>query len=146
PQPRLRRQSAGVRRLQRAGGRAARSRSGSAPARGRRIDPPRHRRRRRGDPPRTRRLQTARHLIALRNGRSEAPAGLNARGAVMALLSVLLLVFAQAAEARELPRPETFTLRNGLEVVVITDRRAPVVTHMVWYRVGAADEPRGRSG
>jgi zinc protease len=50
------------------------------------------------------------------------------------------------AEARELPRPETFTLRNGLEVVVITDRRAPVVTHMVWYRVGAADEPRGRSG
>ncbi len=50
------------------------------------------------------------------------------------------------AEARELPRPETFTLRNGLEVVVITDRRAPVVTHMLWYRVGAADEPRGSSG
>ncbi len=43
-------------------------------------------------------------------------------------------------------RPETFTLRNGLQVVVITDRRAPVVTHMVWYRVGAADEPRGYSG
>jgi hypothetical protein len=40
----------------------------------------------------------------------------------------------------------TFTLRNGLQVVVITDRRAPVVTHMVWYRVGAADEPRGYSG
>lgn len=50
------------------------------------------------------------------------------------------------AEARELPRPETFTLRNGLQVVVITDRRAPVVTHMVWYRVGAADEPHGQSG
>jgi zinc protease len=57
-----------------------------------------------------------------------------------------LLVFAASAHARELPRPETFTLRNGLEVVVITDRRAPVVTHMVWYRVGAADEPRGLSG
>jgi zinc protease len=51
-----------------------------------------------------------------------------------------------SAFARALPRPETFTLRNGLEVVVITDRRAPVVTHMVWYRVGAADEPRGASG
>jgi zinc protease len=38
------------------------------------------------------------------------------------------------------------TLANGLEVVVIPDRRAPVVTHMVWYRVGAADEPRGKSG
>lgn len=59
---------------------------------------------------------------------------------------VALLVFAASAHARELPRPETFTLRNGLEVVVITDRRAPVVTHMVWYRVGAADEPRGLSG
>lgn len=50
------------------------------------------------------------------------------------------------AVAQELPRPETFTLRNGLQIVVITDRRAPVVTHMVWYRVGAADEPRGYSG
>ncbi|MEJ0060085.1 MAG: pitrilysin family protein [Terricaulis sp.] len=30
--------------------------------------------------------------------------------------------------------------------MVITDRRAPVVTHMVWYRVGSADEPRGVSG
>lgn len=50
------------------------------------------------------------------------------------------------ALADGLPDPETFTLRNGLQVVVITDRRAPVVTHMVWYRVGAADEPRGQSG
>jgi zinc protease len=48
--------------------------------------------------------------------------------------------------ADELPRPETFTLQNGLQVVVISDRRAPVVTHMLWYRVGAADEPRGFSG
>ena len=39
-----------------------------------------------------------------------------------------------------------FTLDNGLEVVVIPDRRAPVVTHMVWYKVGAADEPEGMSG
>lgn len=37
-------------------------------------------------------------------------------------------------------------LENGLEIVVIPDRRAPVVTHMVWYRVGAADEPPGKSG
>ncbi|MGE0597190.1 MAG: M16 family metallopeptidase [Hyphomonadaceae bacterium] len=51
-----------------------------------------------------------------------------------------------SAHAEELPRPETFTLRNGLEVVVITDRRAPVVTHMLWFRVGAADEPYGQSG
>jgi zinc protease len=39
-----------------------------------------------------------------------------------------------------------FRLANGLDVVVIPDHRTPVVTHMVWYRVGSADEPRGRSG
>src|SRR5271165_3656962 len=39
-----------------------------------------------------------------------------------------------------------FTLQNGLEVLVIPDRRAPVVTHMVWYRNGAADDPPGKSG
>jgi zinc protease len=39
-----------------------------------------------------------------------------------------------------------FTLQNGLEVVVIPDHRAPVVTHMVWYRNGAADDPPGKSG
>ncbi len=40
----------------------------------------------------------------------------------------------------------TFTLDNGLEVVVVPDHRAPVVTHMLWYKVGAADEPPGKSG
>ena len=42
--------------------------------------------------------------------------------------------------------PETFTLSNGLQVVVVTNRRMPVVTHMMWYKVGAADEETGRSG
>lgn len=42
--------------------------------------------------------------------------------------------------------PETFRLENGLEVVVIPSPRAPVVTQMLWYRVGAADEPVGKSG
>ncbi|MBC7139414.1 MAG: insulinase family protein [Defluviimonas sp.] len=40
----------------------------------------------------------------------------------------------------------TFTLQNGLEVVVIEDHRAPAVTHMIWYRIGAADERPGVSG
>jgi zinc protease len=39
-----------------------------------------------------------------------------------------------------------FQLDNGMEVVVIPDHRAPVVTHMVWYRNGSADDPRGKSG
>ena len=40
----------------------------------------------------------------------------------------------------------TFSLDNGMEVVVIEDHRAPVVVHMVWYRIGAADESPGHSG
>jgi len=39
-----------------------------------------------------------------------------------------------------------FTLENGMEVVVIPDNRTPVVTHMVWYKNGAADDPLGKSG
>ncbi|HTH17914.1 MAG TPA: insulinase family protein, partial [Magnetospirillum sp.] len=42
--------------------------------------------------------------------------------------------------------PTTYTLANGLQVVVVENHRAPIVTHMVWYRVGAADEPAGKSG
>jgi zinc protease len=43
-------------------------------------------------------------------------------------------------------RASTFNLANGMQVIVIPDHRAPVVTHMVWYRVGAADEPKSSSG
>ncbi len=39
-----------------------------------------------------------------------------------------------------------YRLENGMQVVVVEDHRAPVVVHMVWYRAGAADEPKGRSG
>ena len=39
-----------------------------------------------------------------------------------------------------------FKLDNGLSVVVIPDHRAPVVTHMIWYRNGSADDPPGKSG
>jgi zinc protease len=40
----------------------------------------------------------------------------------------------------------TFELDNGLRGVVIEDHRAPVVTNMVWYNVGSADEPAGYTG
>ncbi|MEQ8558814.1 MAG: pitrilysin family protein [Henriciella sp.] len=42
--------------------------------------------------------------------------------------------------------PTTYELDNGMDVVVIEDHRAPVVTHMVWYKVGAVDEDPGKSG
>lgn len=41
---------------------------------------------------------------------------------------------------------EAGVLSNGMPVVVIPNHRAPVVTHMVWYRVGATDEAYGRTG
>ncbi len=44
------------------------------------------------------------------------------------------------------PEVTSFYLKNGLQVVVIPDRRAPVVTHMIWYKAGSADEPPGKSG
>ena len=43
-------------------------------------------------------------------------------------------------------QPKSFQLSNGLQVVLITNRRAPVVSQMIWYKVGAADEPPGKSG
>lgn len=59
---------------------------------------------------------------------------------LLALFSTTQLVMSADSKV------ETFTMDNGMQVVVIPDHRAPVVTHMVWYRVGAADEPAGESG
>ncbi len=65
-----------------------------------------------------------------------------------ALLLVLAVVGGAAGVASanaEAPVTD-FKLSNGLEVVVLPDHRAPVVTHMIWYKVGAADETPGKSG
>ena len=61
-------------------------------------------------------------------------------------LLALALVGAAAGAAHAEPEVAHFTLWNGLEVVVVPDHRAPVVTHMIWYKVGAADETPGKSG
>jgi zinc protease len=60
----------------------------------------------------------------------------------------LVATFATTPLAAEQAGPEIadFTLANGLGLVVIPDHRAPVVTHMIWYKVGAADETPGKSG
>jgi zinc protease len=60
------------------------------------------------------------------------------------IASIMLAIAPTQLKAQ--PRTSEFTLSNGLQVVVIPDHRAPVVTHMVWYKVGAADEPKGVSG
>jgi zinc protease len=73
-----------------------------------------------------------------------------ARRASPAILLALLVAAARLlapddAHARVFD-PKTFTLTNGLQVVVVSDHRVPIVSHMVWYKVGAADEPEGHSG
>jgi len=60
------------------------------------------------------------------------------------LFICLLTLFATPVLANE--QVTTFTLGNGMNVVVIEDHRAPVVTQMVWYRAGSADEKPGVSG
>jgi len=63
----------------------------------------------------------------------------------LTILALLMLAVNPQAHASA-TRASEFKLENGMDVVVIPDHRAPVVTHMVWYRVGAADEKRGTSG
>ena len=65
---------------------------------------------------------------------------------LVALVALVMAAVVAHPVRAGLFNPETATLANGLEVVVIPDHRAPVVTHMVWYRVGAADDPSGKSG
>lgn len=61
--------------------------------------------------------------------------------------AALVVAFSVPARAGESgPNISDFTLKNGLALVVIPDHRAPVVTHMIWYKVGAADETPGKSG
>ena len=66
-----------------------------------------------------------------------------------ALVCALALSLASApalAEKSTDTAPESFSLSNGMHVLVIPDHRAPVVTSMVWYDVGSADEAKGKTG
>lgn len=64
--------------------------------------------------------------------------------AVIAALAVAPAAVAAPASAP--PAIERFLLDNGLEVIVIPNHRVPAVSHMMWYHVGAADDPAGKSG
>lgn len=66
--------------------------------------------------------------------------------ALALLLAPALPMPAAAAPSVTSERPASFTLGNGMQVVVIPDHRTPVVTQMVWYKVGSADETPGKSG
>lgn len=67
-------------------------------------------------------------------------------GGILGATAALALALQAGVAAAEGPEVADFTLSNGLEVVVIPDHRTPVVTHMIWYKVGSADETAGKSG
>ncbi len=70
---------------------------------------------------------------------------------LLKFIPTILILVALAAWSAEAARagvfnPETFTLKNGMQVVVVPNHRVPVVTHMVWYKAGSADAEQGRTG
>jgi zinc protease len=66
---------------------------------------------------------------------------------VRVLSFLLVLVGAGSAAAAERGFVfKSYTLENGLQVVVFPNSRAPIVNQTLWYRVGSADEPKGVSG
>ena len=71
-----------------------------------------------------------------------------AASVVVVLLSAFVLHASGASAQTTVTSapPATFTLTNGLQVLVIPDHRTPVVTEMIWYKVGSADETPGKSG
>src|SRR5690349_7113135 len=72
---------------------------------------------------------------------------MSAKRFAVPFVAALLPAFAGSAIAQTKPQPPaSFTLANGMQVVVIPDHRTPVVTEMIWYKVGSADETPGKSG
>ncbi len=67
-------------------------------------------------------------------------------GFLLGLCALCSLLLACGESRPTGPQVKTARLNNGLEIIVIPDFRADVVTHMLWYKTGSADEPKGKSG
>jgi len=63
----------------------------------------------------------------------------------LGLLAITALLFCNVASAQVF-YPQSSVLNNGMQIVVLPNHRAPVVTHMIWYKAGAMDDPWGKSG
>lgn len=60
--------------------------------------------------------------------------------------AVLSLFFGVSPVSAELFGLSSFVLDNGMQVLVIPNHKAPIIKHMVWYKAGSVDEPRGKGG
>lgn len=84
-------------------------------------------------------------ILEYRRVARRRPAALVA--SAICLLAYVLASALTSAAADDSPlRSQSYTLENGMDLVVIEDHRTPVVTHMLFYRVGGADDPPGKSG
>ena len=61
------------------------------------------------------------------------------------LLTLLSLYFSASLSNEQAP-PHSFNLKNGMQVVVIENKRAPVIAQMIWYNFGSGIEKTGKSG
>ncbi len=66
--------------------------------------------------------------------------------AIVGLAALAAAGLSAPGDAAPQRRASEFSLANGMQVVVVPDRRAPVITHVVWYRIGGADNIAGQSG
>ena len=67
-------------------------------------------------------------------------------GRALLLAGVAILTSAATPPPPSPPKAFQFALQNGMQVLVVPDHRAPVVTQMLWFRVGGDDDPPGLSG
>ena len=62
------------------------------------------------------------------------------------VLLIILSIYFSSSFSNEQASPYSFILKNGMEVVVIENNRAPVVAQMIWYNFGSGIEETGKSG
>jgi zinc protease len=64
------------------------------------------------------------------------------------VINILFIISIQASSLADLPeiKYETFTLDNGLTVIVHEDKKVPMVAVNVWYHVGSKNEKLGKTG
>ena len=62
---------------------------------------------------------------------------------ILLLILVSSITFAQVDQELDI---EQYTLDNGLEVILVRDTSAPTVAVNLWYEVGGANDPEGKSG
>ena len=65
---------------------------------------------------------------------------------ILPALALSYFLAAGFAQADPLFKADTFYLDNGMEAVVLENHRAPVVSHMVWYKTGGIDDKTGKGG